>query len=230
MLAGANMPAVLVEVGFLTNPDEEQQLLSEVYQGTVAQAILDGMLRFRDARGPAATAAERGARAAPGARPEAPMTRALRRDRARRAHADARRGLRGRVRRVPRWYAETGEPPVTRRAAAAPATPKIKARLFYVVRRRPAPGAAVEREVPFGEGTLTQARRIVEAQLERPAPPLVSPSPTGTTLRAIYRRRAGAGVRRPEPRGVVGAPGRRARRDSHGILHRQRRDRRTCPP
>jgi N-acetylmuramoyl-L-alanine amidase len=48
VLAGANMPAVLIEMGFLTNPDEELQLASDVYQGTLAQAILDGLLRFRE--------------------------------------------------------------------------------------------------------------------------------------------------------------------------------------
>ncbi len=48
VLAGVNMPAVLVEVGFLTNLDEEKQLLSEPYQNTVAQAILDGLLLFRE--------------------------------------------------------------------------------------------------------------------------------------------------------------------------------------
>jgi N-acetylmuramoyl-L-alanine amidase len=48
VLAGVNMPAALVEVGFLTNPDEEQQLVSDSYQVTVAQAIVDGLIRFRD--------------------------------------------------------------------------------------------------------------------------------------------------------------------------------------
>ncbi len=51
VLAGANMPAVIVEMGFLTNPDEERQLASDAYQTTLAQAILDGMLRFREASG-----------------------------------------------------------------------------------------------------------------------------------------------------------------------------------
>ncbi len=49
VLAGANMPAILVEVGFLSNPDEEQQLIADAYQATVAQALFDGMLRFREA-------------------------------------------------------------------------------------------------------------------------------------------------------------------------------------
>lgn len=48
VLAGANMPAVLVEVGFLSNADEEQQLVSDAYQNTVVQALLDGIVRFRE--------------------------------------------------------------------------------------------------------------------------------------------------------------------------------------
>jgi N-acetylmuramoyl-L-alanine amidase len=48
VLAGANMPAVLVEVGFLTNLDEEHQLASEAYQNIVAQALVDGVLRYRE--------------------------------------------------------------------------------------------------------------------------------------------------------------------------------------
>ncbi len=49
VLAGANMPAVLVEVGFLTNPDDEQQLGSDAYQNILTQALVDGFLRYRDA-------------------------------------------------------------------------------------------------------------------------------------------------------------------------------------
>ena len=48
VLAGANMPAVLVEMGFLSNADEEQQLLSDTYQNAIVQALLDGILRFRE--------------------------------------------------------------------------------------------------------------------------------------------------------------------------------------
>jgi N-acetylmuramoyl-L-alanine amidase len=47
VLVGANMPAVLVEIGYLSNPDQEQQLTSGNYQDLVAQALLDGITRFR---------------------------------------------------------------------------------------------------------------------------------------------------------------------------------------
>ena len=53
VLAGVNMPAVLIEVGFLTNPDEEQKLASAAYQATVAEAVLDGVLLFSDRAGQA---------------------------------------------------------------------------------------------------------------------------------------------------------------------------------
>lgn len=85
-----------------------------------------------------------------------------------------------------RWLARGDQAPVASEAAPAPAaTRKIKARLFYVstdgVRL-----VAAEREVDFGEGTVEQARRIVEAQLEPVPPPVVSPIPAGTRLRALY--------------------------------------------
>jgi N-acetylmuramoyl-L-alanine amidase len=48
VLVGANMPAVLVEIGYLSNPDQEQRMASANYQDTVAQALLDGIVRFRE--------------------------------------------------------------------------------------------------------------------------------------------------------------------------------------
>src|SRR4051812_136394 len=47
VLVGANMPAVLVEMGFLTNPQEEQQLAGDERQNVIVQALVDGILRFR---------------------------------------------------------------------------------------------------------------------------------------------------------------------------------------
>jgi N-acetylmuramoyl-L-alanine amidase len=50
VLVGANMPAVLVEMGFITNPEQEDQLSSETFQATVVQALVDSVVRFRDHR------------------------------------------------------------------------------------------------------------------------------------------------------------------------------------
>ena len=71
-------------------------------------------------------------------------------------------------------------------AAAAPVEGrKIKARLFYVAESG-AKLAGAEFDVPYGEGTVEQAKAIVNAQLAPPAPPLVSAIPAGTTLRTLF--------------------------------------------
>ena len=49
VLVGANMPAVLVEMGFLTNPAQEKALVSDEFQNSLVQALIDGILRFRAA-------------------------------------------------------------------------------------------------------------------------------------------------------------------------------------
>jgi N-acetylmuramoyl-L-alanine amidase len=48
VLVGANMPAALVEMGYLTNSDQETQLTSAEYQDRVVQAILEALIKFRD--------------------------------------------------------------------------------------------------------------------------------------------------------------------------------------
>ena len=47
VLGGANMPAILVEMGFLSNPPQEQQLAGDEYQNSIVQALVDGIVRFR---------------------------------------------------------------------------------------------------------------------------------------------------------------------------------------
>ena len=91
---------------------------------------------------------------------------------------------------VPRWYRPA---PASDTAAGADPQPtatadpqrKITATLYYVgddgMSLVPA-----QHEVPFGDPIVEQARRIIEAQLARPAAPLVSAIPEGTTLRALY--------------------------------------------
>jgi N-acetylmuramoyl-L-alanine amidase len=46
VLVGANMPAVLVEMGYLTNPEQEARLASGEFQGRLVQAIVDAIARF----------------------------------------------------------------------------------------------------------------------------------------------------------------------------------------
>jgi N-acetylmuramoyl-L-alanine amidase len=47
VLVGANMPAALVEIGYLSNADQESQLATAAYQDQVAQALLDALIKFR---------------------------------------------------------------------------------------------------------------------------------------------------------------------------------------
>lgn len=51
VLVGANMPAVLIEMGFLTNADQERQLNSGTFQDAIVQALVDAIVRFRDQGG-----------------------------------------------------------------------------------------------------------------------------------------------------------------------------------
>jgi N-acetylmuramoyl-L-alanine amidase len=48
VLVGANMPAALVEIGYLSNAEQESQLGTGAYQDQVAQALLDALVKFRE--------------------------------------------------------------------------------------------------------------------------------------------------------------------------------------
>jgi N-acetylmuramoyl-L-alanine amidase len=48
VLVGANMPAALVEIGYLSNADQETQLTTAAFQDQVAQALLDALIKFRE--------------------------------------------------------------------------------------------------------------------------------------------------------------------------------------
>jgi N-acetylmuramoyl-L-alanine amidase len=47
VLAGANMPAALIEMAYLSNPAQEKQAASADYQTAITQAIYETVLRFR---------------------------------------------------------------------------------------------------------------------------------------------------------------------------------------
>ena len=44
---GANMPAVLIEMGFVSNEGDEQRLRSVQFQNAVVDTLTDSILRFR---------------------------------------------------------------------------------------------------------------------------------------------------------------------------------------
>jgi spore germination protein GerM len=88
-----------------------------------------------------------------------------------------------------------GPPAATPTAATSPsgapaAARKITATLYYVAEDGLSL-VGVQREVPYGEGVLEQARQIVTAQLTAAPPPLVSAIPPGAALRALYMTERG---------------------------------------
>jgi N-acetylmuramoyl-L-alanine amidase len=47
VLGGAAMPAVLIEIGFVTNPKEERRLKDSKYRDEIARAIFSGLAEYR---------------------------------------------------------------------------------------------------------------------------------------------------------------------------------------
>jgi len=47
VLIGANMPAVLVEMGYITNPAEAKRLASDAYLRALARGMVDGILSYK---------------------------------------------------------------------------------------------------------------------------------------------------------------------------------------
>jgi N-acetylmuramoyl-L-alanine amidase len=47
VLVGATMPAALVEVGFITNPEEEEKLKSEEFQNLMVEALTRAVQRYK---------------------------------------------------------------------------------------------------------------------------------------------------------------------------------------
>jgi N-acetylmuramoyl-L-alanine amidase len=47
VLGGAAMPAVLIEIGFVTNPKEERRLKDAKYRDEIAHAIFAGLAEYK---------------------------------------------------------------------------------------------------------------------------------------------------------------------------------------
>jgi spore germination protein GerM len=89
----------------------------------------------------------------------------------------------------PRWLATVPDS-ASPGAVAAVDERKIRARLFYIDEQGTAL-RSIEQEVPYGESTAEQARRIVEAQIAPAPAPHVSAIPAGTKLRTLFFTKAG---------------------------------------
>jgi N-acetylmuramoyl-L-alanine amidase len=50
LLEGANMPAVLIEMGYLSNPAQEKQLAGGELHAAVVQAVYDAIVKFRESQ------------------------------------------------------------------------------------------------------------------------------------------------------------------------------------
>ena len=51
VLESANMPAVLVELGYLSNPAQEKAIAGEAFQNSFAQAFYDAVVKYRESIG-----------------------------------------------------------------------------------------------------------------------------------------------------------------------------------
>src|SRR5436309_13957146 len=51
VLIGANMPSILAEISFLTNPRDEKLLRRPEYRQKIAEALCHGVLRYSEALG-----------------------------------------------------------------------------------------------------------------------------------------------------------------------------------
>jgi N-acetylmuramoyl-L-alanine amidase len=52
VLINTEMPSILAEVGFISNPDEEKLLRTEAYRQSIAEALYQGVKNYVDARSP----------------------------------------------------------------------------------------------------------------------------------------------------------------------------------
>jgi sporulation and spore germination protein len=110
---------------------------------------------------------------------------------------------------LPKWYSGPRQPAMVASAAPVPSAPpgrKIRARLFYVADDG-ASLVGVEREIPYGEGAIAQAKEIITAQLAPVTDPLVSAIPMGTKLQALFITNTGEAFVDVSPEIMFAHPG-----------------------
>ena len=55
VLESANMPAVVIEMGYLTNAEQAQVLTGDTFQNALVTALFDAIVKFRDTITPGGT-------------------------------------------------------------------------------------------------------------------------------------------------------------------------------
>ena len=227
VLVGANMPAVLVEMGFITNADQEKQLGSEAFQTSIVQALVDSIIRYRDrVAGPQPAGVPRRRRGRVAA-PTLMSRRAWRLASPSCWRSPAAWWL---IATVARGMAPPDRPDARR---IQPARQPAATRARSPRRSTTSPKTACRSSASSGRcrsarPSLEQARQIVEAQLATAPPPLVSAIPADTKLRGAVHHRARRRVRRPERRRHgPGTPAARSTSSSRSTRS-STRSRRTC--
>jgi hypothetical protein len=88
---------------------------------------------------------------------------------------------------LPRWSGggRDAVPAPAATATAEAASRTIRATIFFVVEEGISLDG-VDREIPYAESPVEQARRLLETQLETTNPPLGQPVPEGTRLRTLF--------------------------------------------
>jgi N-acetylmuramoyl-L-alanine amidase len=52
VLINTEMPSILAEVGFISNPEEERLLKKESYRQKIAEALFEGVKKYVEGRSP----------------------------------------------------------------------------------------------------------------------------------------------------------------------------------
>ena len=213
VLVGANMPAALVEIGYLSNPEQEQQLASAALSGPDRGIAARRAHQVPHPAGPHAPRDDPSCAHGSG-RPRGRRGVRLAGDDRARAPAARARGAAGRA----------GGRSAGRRAAAqgtATEGPKIKATLFFASEDGQRL-VGVEQDVPLAEGTVAQARALIEALLSVPAPaPYSSTVPAGHHAPRPLRLGPLRGVRRSRRHGPHQASRRLDAGAAHGLQRRE---------
>ena len=230
VLVGANMPAVLVEMGFISNPAEEKLLNSPRYQQAIVRRAGRQHRPLPRSAGPAAGRGPGGdCRPATCRRHSCLRVRRRGCPSAARAARSRGRGDAGRDRggAASSWFrAGTARPrqgPRRRRRRPRPPHGRF-ARRSSTWRRRARRWSASIAKCRTRRARSNRRGRCSSSQLESTSPPLGQPMPEGTRLRSLFLTEKGEAFVDLSPEHRRQASGRLARGAVHGLCDRERAD------